>query len=62
MHYPVMLSNVIKSISSLNYHRNFLVADCNFGQGGHSNGILKAFPNAYMYMQYDLVSTAYDLD
>jgi 16S rRNA C1402 N4-methylase RsmH len=62
MHYPVMLTNVLKSISSLNLHRKLLLADCNFGLGGHSNAILKAFPNAFMYIKYYLVSTAYDLD
>lgn len=48
MHYPVMLQNVIKAISALNIHRKITLADCNFGLGGHSNSILKQFPNCAM--------------
>lgn len=63
MHYPVMASNVIKAIASLNIHRTIKVADCNFGLGGHSNAILKQFPNTYVYtLPIYIVSTAYDLD
>jgi 16S rRNA C1402 N4-methylase RsmH len=49
MHYPVMVSNVIKAISSMNILRKFTILDCNFGLGGHSNKILNIFPNASMY-------------
>ena len=48
IHYPVMLQNVLKAIASLNTHRIITVADCNFGLGGHSNAILKQFPNCRM--------------
>ena len=50
MHYPVMLRNVIKAISNQHILRKMEVVDCNFGLGGHSNAILKTFPNAYMYL------------
>lgn len=47
-HFPVMVSNVINKIRSLHYARSIKIADCNFGFGGHSRQILKAFPNALM--------------
>lgn len=50
MHYPVMLTNVIKAIGALNIRRKLNVLDCNFGLGGHSNAILKQFPNAHVYI------------
>lgn len=50
MHYPVMLRNVIKTISNQHIQRKMEVVDCNFGLGGHSNAILKTFPNAYVYL------------
>jgi 16S rRNA C1402 N4-methylase RsmH len=62
MHYPVMVSNVIKSIKSMNMLRKFSVADCNFGLGGHSNAILNEFPNSSMYKNNNKIRTAYDLD
>jgi 16S rRNA C1402 N4-methylase RsmH len=62
MHYPVMLNNVIKKISSMNMLRKFAVVDCNFGLGGHSNAILKTFSNSLMYEYHNWTRTAYDLD
>jgi 16S rRNA C1402 N4-methylase RsmH len=53
MHYPVMLQNVLKLIGNMKVHRNISIVDCNFGLGGHSNAILQAFPNAYMYHNYN---------
>ena len=47
-HYPVMLREVLSSIRKMNWLRKFTVADCNFGLGGHSNAILKEFPQATM--------------
>ena len=49
LHYPVMLNNVIQTIVKKNYLRPFMLVDCNFGLGGHSEGILKRFSNSKMY-------------
>ena len=49
IHYPVMVRDVLKGITQLGLQRQFQVADCNFGLGGHSNAILQKFPNALMY-------------
>jgi len=48
-HFPVMATNVLNKIGSLQYARPIKIADCNFGFGGHSHLILKSFSNALMY-------------
>jgi 16S rRNA C1402 N4-methylase RsmH len=48
-HFPVMASNVLTKIASLNIKRPLRIADCNFGFGGHSRKILESFSNALVY-------------
>ena len=51
-HYPVMAANILKSITQMGIKRPLVVADCNFGLGGHSRAILENFKNSQMYGQY----------
>lgn len=44
-----MYKNVIKYITPYTTgNRKIRIADCNLGLGGHSNEIIKTFPNAFV--------------